>query len=112
MIFAADAAEFDLLSGEIKSFAEIADISSPISPFQNVAQDNSLELEMPFKIFVQDNFGDAGDEKKSIQENSEERIPQTKMPASENECEHSAQAEKKRGGKGLLRKAEAALQAL
>lgn len=112
VIFAADAAEFDLLSGEIKSFAEIADISSPISPFQNVAQDNSLELEMPFKIFVQDNFGDAGDEKKSIQENSEERIPQTKMPASENECEHSAQAEKKRGGKGLLRKAEAALQAL
>lgn len=112
VIFAADAAEFDLLSGEIKSFAEIADISSPISPFQNVAQVNSLELEMPFKIFVQDNFGDAGDEKKSIQENSEERIPQTKMPASENECEHSAQAEKNRGGKGLLRKAEAALQAL
>ena len=112
VIFAADAAEFDLLSGEIKSFAEIADISSPVSPFQNVAQDNSLELEMPFKIFVQDNFGDAGDEKKSIQENSEERIPQTKMPASENKCEHSAQAEKNRGGKGLLRKAEAALQAL
>lgn len=112
VIFAADAAEFDLLSEEIKSFAEIADISSPVSPFQNVAQDNSLELEMPFKIFVQDNFGDAGDEKKSVQENSEERIPQTKMPASENECEHSAQAEKNRGGKGLLRKAEAALQAL
>ena len=88
VIFAADAAEFDLLSGEIKSFAEIADISSPISPFQNVAQKNS------------------------VQENSEERIPQTKMPASENECEHSAQAEKNRGGKGLLRKAEAALQAL
>ena len=112
VIFAADAAEFDSLSKEIKSFAEIADISSPISPFQNVAQVNSLELEMPFKIFVQDNFGDAGDEKKSIQENSEERIPQTKMPASENECEHSVQAEKNRGGKGLLRKAEAALQAL
>lgn len=112
VIFAADAAEFDLLSGEIKSFAEIADISSPVSPFQNVAQDNSLELEMPFKIFVQDNFGDAGDEKNSVQENSEERIPQTKMPTSENESEHSAQAEKNRGGKGLLRKAEAALQAL
>lgn len=112
VIFAADAAEFELLSVEIKSFAEIADISSPISPFQNVAQVNSLELEMPFKIFVQDNFGDAGDEKNSVQENSEERIPQTKMPASENECEHSAQVEKNRGGKGLLRKAEAALQAL
>lgn len=112
VIFAADAAEFDLLSEEIKSFAEIADISSPISPFQNVAQVNSLELEMPFKIFVQDNLDDSGAGQNSIQENSEERIPQTKMPASENECEHSAQAEKKRGGKGLLRKAEAALQAL
>ncbi|MBD5440678.1 MAG: leucine-rich repeat protein [Treponema sp.] len=112
VIYAADASEFDSLSEEIKSFAEIADISSPINPFQNVAQVNSLELEMPFKIFVQDNLDDSGAGQNSIQENSEERIPQTKMPASENECEHSAQAEKNRGGKGLLRKAEAALQAL
>lgn len=112
VIYAADASEFDSLSDEIKSFAEIADISSPVSPFQNVAQDNSLELEMPFKIFVQDNLDDSDAEQSSIQENSEESISQTKMPASENESEHPAQAKKSRGGKGLLRKAEAALQAL
>ncbi|MDE5581913.1 MAG: leucine-rich repeat protein [Treponemataceae bacterium] len=112
VIYAADASEFDSLSEEIKSFAEIADISSPVSPFQNVAQDNSLELEMPFKIFVQDNLDDSGAGQNSIQENSEEAIPQTKMPASENESKHSVQAEKKRVGKGLLRKAEAALQTL
>ncbi|MDE6718659.1 MAG: hypothetical protein K2J68_02220 [Treponemataceae bacterium] len=112
VIYAADASEFDSLSEEIKSFAEIADISSPVSPFQNVAKDNSLELEMPFKIFVQDNLDDFGAGQNSIQENSEEAIPQTKMPASENESEHSVQVEKKRVGKGLLRKAEAALQAL
>lgn len=112
VIYAADACEFDSLSDEIKSFAEIADISSPVSPFQNVAQDNSLELEMPFKIFVQDNLDDSGAVQNSIQENSEESIPQTKTPASENESEHSAQAKKSLGGKGLLQKAEAALQAL
>lgn len=110
VIFAADASEFDLLSAEIKSFAEIAEIASPVSPFQNVAQDNSLELEMPFKIFVQDNLGDGTN---SLQKNSEECVPQTKTPASETESERPLQkAEKRCSGRGLLRKAEAALQAL
>ncbi len=112
VIYAADAPEFDSLAAEIKSFADIAEISSPISLFQNVAKDNSLELEMPFKIFVQDNLESSGNEQNQIQENSEEMILQTKMPASENESEHSAQTEKIRGGKGLLQKAEAALRAL
>ena len=111
VIYAADAAEFDSLSAEIKSFAEVAEISSPVSPFQNVARENSLELGLPFKIFVQDNLDGAGAEQNSIQENSEETIAQTEMPASEKESEHPAQ-EKVRVGKGLLQRAEAALQAL
>ena len=111
VIYAADAAEFDSLSSEVKSFAEVAEISSPVSPFQNVARENSLELGLPFKIFVQDNLDGAGAEQNSIQENSEETIAQTEMPASEKESEHPAQ-EKVRVGKGLLQRAEAALQAL
>ena len=111
VIYAAEAAEFDSLSAEIKSFAEVAEISSPVSPFQNVARENSLELGLPFKIFVQDNLDGAGAEQNSIQENSEETIAQTEMPASEKESEHPAQ-EKVRVGKGLLQRAEAALQAL
>ena len=111
VIYAAEVAEFDSLSAEIKSFAEVAEIYSPVSPFQNVARENSLELGLPFKIFVQDNLDGAGAEQNSIQENSKETIAQTEMPASEKESEHPAQ-EKVRVGKGLLQRAEAALQAL
>ena len=54
VVYAALANEDSGLSKEIKNFAEIAELQSPVSPFQNVAQPDALELEKPFKIFVQD----------------------------------------------------------
>ena len=54
VVYAALANDDSGLSKEIKNFADIAELQSPASPFQNVAQPDALELEKPFKIFVQD----------------------------------------------------------
>ncbi|MBR5097144.1 MAG: hypothetical protein IK094_08585, partial [Treponema sp.] len=61
VVYAALANDDSGLSKEIKNFAEIAELQSPVSPYQNVAAPNALELEKPFKIFVQDSL-DANEE--------------------------------------------------
>ena len=54
VIYAALANDDSGLSKEIKNFGEIAELQSPVSPYQNVAKPDALELEKPFKIYVQD----------------------------------------------------------
>ena len=54
VVYASLAGDDSSLSKEIKNFAEIAELQSPVSPYQNVAQPCALELEKPFKVFVQD----------------------------------------------------------
>ena len=54
VIYAALAGDESGLSKEIKNFGDIGELQSPVSPFQNVAQPDALELEKPFKIYVQD----------------------------------------------------------
>ncbi len=56
VIYAALASDEGGLSKEIKNFGDIAELMSPVSPFQNAAAPNALELEKPFKIYVQDSL--------------------------------------------------------
>ena len=56
VVYAALASDEGGLSKEIKNFGEIAELMSPVTPFQNAAAPNALELEKPFKIYVQDSL--------------------------------------------------------
>ena len=56
VIYAALANDMGGLGKEITNFGDIAELQSPVSPFQNVAAPNALELEKPFKIYVQDSL--------------------------------------------------------
>ena len=56
VVYAALASDEGGLSKEIKNFGEIAELMSPVAPFQNVAAPNALELEKPFKVYVQDSL--------------------------------------------------------
>lgn len=59
VVYAALASDEGGLSKEIKNFGEIAELQSPVTPFQNAAAPNALELEKPFKIYIQDSLGGA-----------------------------------------------------
>ena len=56
VVYAALASDEGGLSKEIKNFGEIAELMSPVTPFQNAAAPNALELEKPFKVYVQDSL--------------------------------------------------------
>ena len=56
VIYAALADSQAALSKEIANFGDIAELASPVEPFQNAAAPNALELEKPFKIYVQDSL--------------------------------------------------------
>lgn len=56
VIYAALADDMGGLSKEITNFGDIAELMSPVSPFQNAAAPNALELEKPFKIYIQDSL--------------------------------------------------------
>jgi hypothetical protein len=62
VVYAALASDEGGLSKEIKNFGEIAELQSPVTPFQNAAAPNTLELEKPFKIYIQDSLGGAAGE--------------------------------------------------
>lgn len=62
VVYAALASDEGGLSKEIKNFGEIAELQSPVTPFQNAAAPNALELEKPFKIYIQDSLGGAAGE--------------------------------------------------
>ena len=62
VVYAALASDEGGLSKEIKNFGEIAELQSPVTPFQNAAAPNALELEKPFKIYIQDSLGSAAGE--------------------------------------------------
>lgn len=62
VVYAALASDEGGLSKEIKNFGEIAELQSPVTPFQNAAAPNVLELEKPFKIYIQDSLGGAAGE--------------------------------------------------
>lgn len=53
VIFVPNATDFDSLSSEVKSFAEIAELDT--ANFQNLKNTDLPELELPFKIFVCEN---------------------------------------------------------
>lgn len=57
VVYAALASDENSLSKEIKNFAEIAELQSPVAPFQRADAENALELEKPFKVFIQDVLG-------------------------------------------------------
>lgn len=59
VVYAALASDESGLSKEIKNFGEIAELMSPVSPFQKVTEPDALELEKPFKIYVQDSLDGA-----------------------------------------------------
>ena len=59
VVYAALASDEGGLSKEIKNFGEIAELQSPVTPFQNAAAPNALELEKPFKVYIQDSLGGA-----------------------------------------------------
>lgn len=59
VVYAALASDEGGLSKEIKNFGEIAELMSPVSPFQSVTAPDALELEKPFKIYVQDSLDGA-----------------------------------------------------
>jgi hypothetical protein len=59
VVYAALASDESGLSKEIKNFGEIAELMSPLSPFQKVTEPDALELEKPFKIYVQDSLDGA-----------------------------------------------------
>ena len=62
VVYAALASDEGGLSKEIKNFGEIAELQSPVTPFQNAAAPNALELEKPFKVYIQDSLGSAAGE--------------------------------------------------
>ena len=62
VVYAALASDEGGLSKEIKNFGEIAELQSPVTPFQNAAAPNTLELEKPFKVYIQDSLGGAAGE--------------------------------------------------
>lgn len=94
IIYAPKASDFDSLSAEIKSFAEIAELDGTVIHTTS----ETLELEKPFKIFVQD-ADDAGTAKTAV----EPQAQKTKKPQPKR---------KKLNGKGLLQKAQQALENL
>lgn len=59
VVYAALASDEGGLSKEIKNFGDIAELMSPVTPFQNAAAPNALELEKPFKLYVQDSLDGA-----------------------------------------------------
>mgnify|MGYP002859672655 CR=1 FL=1 len=61
VVYASLAGGMEGLSKEIANFADIAELQSPVTPFQNAAAPNALELEKPFKIFIQDSLGGGKD---------------------------------------------------
>ncbi len=81
VVYAAASDNLDGLSKVIRNFAEIAELASPVSPFQKVSEPNSLELEKPFKIFVQDCGGE--NEMPSAESVSAEESVEEKPPVSE-----------------------------
>ena len=102
VVFVPDAANFDSLSSEVKTFAEIAEFGT--AEFYNLKGKDLPELELPFKIFACENsqIEEIAEEKTEQEEIATKTIPDT-------EQENSAPQTQKKNpvtGKGLLARAQ------
>lgn len=97
VVYAALASDEGGLSKEIKNFGEIAELQSPVTPFQNAAAPNALELEKPFKVYVQDSLDGAAPatEPVSLPDTAEQSFDESSPAPSEREIP----------GEGLMAKA-------
>ncbi len=76
VVFVPNASNFDSLSSEVKSFAEIAELDT--TNFHNLKNADVPELELPFKIFASENSQSG--------KNEIEEMPHEEFADTENEC--------------------------
>lgn len=96
VVYAALASDESGLSKEIKNFGEIAELMSPVSPFQKVTEPDALELEKPFKIYVQDSLDGAA----SVEVEQTVAV-ETEPDVDFSQAQESA-AEEQKKGEGLM----------
>lgn len=100
VVYAALASDESGLSKEIKNFGEIAELMSPVSPFQKVTEPDALELEKPFKIYVQDSLDGAASVEVEPTVAAEPDVPAE--PAVDFSQAQESAVEEQKKGEGLM----------
>ena len=116
VVFVPSASNFDSLSSEVKSFAEIAELDT--ANFQNLKNTDLPELELPFKIFACEDFQsdenvakespgeEIVNEEIAMEKPASEEIPVSTQEEVAPQAQQAPQEEIPATGKGLLARAQ------